>query len=173
MAAFQQYKNRLIARLITRFPALAERFIAAYKPWETEGSIPWTVPVKPLADCRVAVVTTAGVHHTGQEPFDMQDPDGDPSFRILDGATIANDFRITHDYYDHSDAERDLNIVLPLERLREFVQQGLIGRLAERHYAFMGHIDGRHIPTLIHKSAARLAALLKSDEVDVVLLTPA
>lgn len=173
MSFFPQLKNRLIARVITRFPSLAERFIAAYKPWETEGEIPWAVPAKPLADCKVAIVTTSGVHHAGQMPFDMQDKDGDPTFRVLDGATIAGDFHITHDYYDHSDAERDLNIIFPLERLQEFVREGIIGSLSKTHYAFMGHIDGRHIPTLIHKSASKIAALLKSDEVDVVLLTPA
>lgn len=173
MSQFQQFKNRLLARIITRVPSLAERFVAAYKPWETEGSIPWTPPLKKLADCKVAIVTTSGVHHTSQTPFDMQDQAGDPSFRVLEGATITSDFLITHDYYDHSDAERDLNIILPVERLVEFEQEGFIGSLAKRHYAFMGHIDGRHIPTLIHKSAAKIAALLKADEVDVVLMTPA
>lgn len=173
MSFFQQFKNRLIARIITRFPSLADRFIAAYRPMESDGAVPWSNPVKSLSDCKVAIVTTSGVHHVGQPPYDMQDKEGDPSFRILDGATIAGDFRITHDYYDHSDAERDLNIIFPLERLQEFVREGIIGSLANRHYAFMGHIDGRHIPTLIHKSATKIAALLKSDEVDVVLLTPA
>ena len=173
MSILTRLKNRLIARLITRVPSLGRRFVEAYRPWETEGEIPWTPARKPLAECRVAVVTTAGVHHASQPPFDMEDPEGDPSFRELDAATIMKDFRITHDYYDNSDAEKDLNIVLPLDRLREFEPEGIIDQLAGTHYGFMGHVDGRHIPTLIEKSAREVASRLKSDRVDVVLLTPA
>jgi D-proline reductase (dithiol) PrdB len=173
MSRFSRLKNRLIARIIARFPSLARRFVESYRPWETEGEIPWTPARKPLSECRVAVVTTAGVHHLSQPPFDMKDPEGDPSFRELDTATIGGDFHITHDYYDHGDAERDLNIVLPLDRLREFEGDGILGRLADTHYSFMGHIDGRHIPVLIEKSARKVAALLKAARVDVVLLTPA
>lgn len=166
-------KNRLIAKAITRFPALAKRFVAGYQPLESEGAIPWTVLQKPLGQCRIAVVTTAGVHHRDQAPFDMKDPAGDPTYRELNAATIGSDYTITHDYYDHSDAERDLNIVLPLDRLSELAEEGLVGSLAERHFSFMGHIDAHHIPTLIHRSARDVAQKLKSDQVDLVLLTPA
>jgi len=163
----------MIARLITRFPRLAKGFIESYRPWESEGDIPWTPPSMPLRDCRLALVTTAGVHHPEQPPFDMQDRDGDPSFRELDGERISKNYRITHDYYDHSDAEEDLNIVLPLQRLQELVNEGVLGNLNQRHFGFMGHIDGRHIPTLIETSAREVAGKLCTDEVDLVLLTPA
>jgi D-proline reductase (dithiol) PrdB len=166
-------KNRLIAKLITRFPSLAQRFITAYAPWESGEPIPWTRPSKPLRECTLAVVTTSGVHHRAQVPFDMRDNDGDPSYRVIEGASIGKDYRITHDYYDHSDAEKDLNIILPLDRLRELQRQGVIGRLADRHYSFMGHIDGRHIATLIAVTAKQVVERLHRDHVDVVLLTPA
>lgn len=173
MSFTNRIKNRLIAKVITRFPSLAQRFITAYEPWQSGEAIPWTPPKKPLSDCTLAVVTTSGVHHTGQEPFDMQDSEGDPSFRAITGATINSGYRITHDYYDHSDAEKDLNIVLPIDRLRELQQEGVIGRLADTHYSFMGHIDGRHIATLIGQTAKQVVERLRQDKVDVVLLTPA
>jgi len=165
--------NRLIAKAITRFPGLAKRFVEAYEPWETEGNIPWSKPGKPLHAAKLALVTTAGIHHRNQEPFDMRDPEGDPSYRTLDGETLFSDFQITHDYYDPSDARKDPNIVLPLDRLREFVDQRILGSLADTHYGFMGHIDGRHIATLIEQSAKEVAEKLRKDEVDLVLLTPA
>jgi D-proline reductase (dithiol) PrdB len=37
----------------------------------------------------------------------------------------------------------------------------------------MGHIDGRHIATLVSQSSRQVAEKLKRDQVDVVLLTPA
>ena len=171
MMTISRVKNRTIARLTTRFPSLAKRFIDAFSPLETEG-VPWTPLGKPLADCRVAVVTTAGVHHRDQPPFDMADPDGDPTFRIIDVSLPLSDLMITHDYYDHTDADRDINIVFPIQRLWELESDGLIGGVVSTHYGFMGHIVGRHIHTLVTQTAPEVARSLKKDEVDVVLLTP-
>ena len=79
---------------------------------------------------------------------------------------------ITHDYYDHSDADRDINIVFPIQRLQEFEKEGVIGRMANIHYSFMGHITDRHILTLISSTAPEVARRLMEDNVDAVLLTP-
>lgn len=127
---------------------------------------------KALRRCKVAVVTTAGVHHRDQPPFDMADQNGDPSFRLLDAARPVGDLMITHDYYDHSDADKDINIVFPVERLREFAEEGVIGELAKENYGFMGHVLGHHIDRLINEYAPEAAGRLKAEQVDAVLLTP-
>lgn len=171
MGRLHRLKNRAISKAVAFFPSLSRRLIHSYRPWESED-IPWTAPTKPLCESTVAVVTTAGVHHPWQEPFDMDDPDGDPSFRELDGTRPLSDLMITHDYYDHSDADRDVNIVFPLERLREFEAEGLIGKVADIHYGFMGHIDGRHIRRLVTETAPGAAGLLRDRGVDAVLLLP-
>lgn len=171
MSILGRFKNILIARIITRFPSLSERFIDAYAPWESED-VPWTDVTKPLHECKVAIVTTAGVHHRDQVPYDMHDNNGDPSFRAIDSARPLSDLMITHDYYDHTDADKDINIVFPIDRLRELVDEGIVGSLAGRHFAFMGHIDGEKIPELISGTAPEVARLLLADGVDVVLLTP-
>ena len=173
MSLTNRLKNQLIAKVITRFPSLAQRFITAYEPWESGEPAPWTPVSKPLRECRLAVVTTSGVHHPDQQPFDMQDSEGDPTFRVIDSSSIADSYQITHDYYDHSDAEKDINIIFPVERLQELQQEGVIGELADRHYSFMGHIDGHHIATLVSRSAKQVIQQLRQDAVDVVLLTPA
>ena len=173
MSALSSLKNRLIAKVITRFPSLSKRFVDAYKPRECVGDVPFTPLRKALHNCRVALVTTCGVHHRDQKPYDMTDKEGDPTFRVIDLRKPLSDLMITHDYYDHSDADKDLNIVFPVERLREFEKEGIIGKLADTAYGFMGHIDGHHIDTLITKSAPEIAKKLKADNVDVVLLTPA
>lgn len=168
---WHRFKNRFIARVITRFPSLAKRFVESYAPWESED-VPWTPLTKPLSACIVAVVTTAGVHYRDQTPFNMADKEGDPTYRVIDPTRPRDSLMITHDYYDHKDADRDLNIVLPLERLREFERNGVIGKLADRHYSFMGHITGPHIATLISRTAPEVAGLLKQGGADAVLLTP-
>lgn len=164
-------KNRSIAKLVTNIPGLSEKFIRAYSPAVSED-IPWTPVSKLLKESKIAIVTTSGVHHTDQRPFNMEDPDGDPSFREIDILRPLSELMITHDYYDHSDADRDINIVFPVERLKEFEKEGVIGKLAQRHYGFMGHIKGRHIQTLTGESAREVARRLRADGVDVVLLTP-
>jgi D-proline reductase (dithiol) PrdB len=103
----------------------------------------------------------------------MQDSEGDPSFREINGATIVENYKITHDYYDHGDAEKDLNIIFPIERLKDLQEENIFGELNQRHFSFMGHIDGKHIATLVGNSAQQVVARLKEATVDVVLLTPA
>jgi D-proline reductase (dithiol) PrdB len=164
-------KNRLIAKILTRFPLLVKLFTGLYTPQELQG-IPWTPLKKALRDSTLAVVTTAGVHDKAQKFFDMADPNGDPTFREIDISNPFTDLMITHDYYDHADADRDINVVFPIERLRELEKEGIIGRVSDRHYGFMGHILGPHIETLTKITAPEVANMLKNDRVDIVLLTP-
>ncbi len=167
----QRIKNRGIAKIISYYPALTRRFINSYKPRESID-IPWTPVTKLLSRSRVAIVTTAGVHHIDDSPFKMNEPDGDPTFRTIKTKKPGSKLMITHDYYDHTDADKDINIVFPIERLKDFEHDGLIGKVADKHYGFMGHIDGEHIDTLITTQAPEVAQRLKNDNVDVVLLTP-
>lgn len=169
--SIKRIKNKAIAKVLTRFPALSKKWIDSFTPWELED-VPWTPVRKPLRESKVAIVTTAGVHHRDQKPFDMDDKDGDPTFRAIDVTGPLSDLMITHDYYDHSDADKDINIVFPIERLQELEAEGAIKKVADGHYSFMGHIDSPHIHTLINKSAPEVAKRLQQEGVDVVLLTP-
>lgn len=166
-------KNRLIAALITRFPRIfnLEKYAEGQASMMVDG-IPWTPFTKGLANSRVALVTTAGLHMPDQEPFNMIDPDGDPTFRALPSDTPADGYAITHDYYDHSDADRDINVVFPITRLLELAEAGFIGGVAPVNYGFMGHIVGPHVATLLKKTAPEVADRLRKDAVDAVLLTP-
>ena len=161
-----------LARLAGRLPALSERLVAAYRPRE-ETDVPWCPVRKPLGESKIALVTTAGLHHPDQPPFDMLDPRGDPTFRIIDGDRIEKNYIITHDYYDHRDADRDINVVFPIARLKEILSAGVIGGLSPRHFAFMGHITGDYVDHLTEEYAPQVAAMVLQDGVDAVLLTPA
>jgi D-proline reductase (dithiol) PrdB len=171
MGDFSRLKNRLIAKAATAFPSIGKLLSASYHPSEQQG-IPWTPFEKRLGECSVSIVTTAGVHRKDQTPFDMIDQNGDPSLRVIEGAVSTDDLMITHDYYDHKDADKDINIVFPIERLREFGKAGLIKSVAPVHFSFMGHIVGPHIKTLTEVIAPAAAQRLKSEGVDIVLLTP-
>ena len=117
-------KNRLLAKVFTAFPALAERW--GRRLDVASGDVPWTAPKKPLRDATVALVTTGGVHLRSQPPFDMSDRDGDPSCREIPSNAETAELVITHDYYNHKDADNDVNLVLPMERLCELVDHGVL-----------------------------------------------
>lgn len=146
------------------------KWVMKYYPAIRHHSAPWTPLNKPLTASRVALVTSCGVHLKSDRPFDLADMRGDPTFRVIPADAKAEDLTITHGHYNHRDANRDINVVLPLDRLRELAQEGQIGSVADRHYGFMGSIPmpGR----LIRSTAPEVAAQLKADAVDVVLLTP-
>jgi D-proline reductase (dithiol) PrdB len=102
----------------------------------------------------------------------MTNPEGDASFRVIPGDAAARDLTITHDYYDHRAADRDLNCVFPLERLHELARAGCIGRVAPRHIGTMGHILGDEERRLVGETAPAIARLLAADGVHYVLATP-
>lgn len=171
MAEKHTLGERLITNIFSRFPVVSEMWAKKFKAHEVEG-IPWTPFEKELSKCKVAIVTTAGVHLKGQQPFDMEDKDGDPTFREVPRDTTESELTITHKYYDHTDADKDINIVYPIDRLFEMKEQGVIGGLSELHYGFMGHILGRHLKTLMEETGPEVARRLKKTDVDLVLLTP-
>ncbi len=168
-------KNKLLASIITRFPGLfdVDKMMDKVEPVSIEeGTIPWTRVTKPLSESKAALVTTSGVHLKSQAPFDMVDPDGDPTYRVLPVDTSLDEYKITHDYYDHTDAGKDINVVFPVTRMEEFVDHGLLGSLAPANYSCMGHITGEHVETLMRDTAPDIAKRLVADGVDVVVLTP-
>lgn len=174
MTRSDQLRQRIyhtIGLLYTRFPALARRWGQRFDALNFE-QVPFTRLEKPLRQCRIALVTTGGVHQIDQPPYDMADPRGDPSFRVVPATTPRDRLTITHDYYDHTDAERDLNILFPLELFRELAANRSISSLATC-YSFMGHIEPPHVATLLEKTAPQVVGMLKQDRVDAVLLTPA
>ena len=167
--------KHLIKRLMTAIftlPWVQRRWARNYRAVRMED-IPWARLSKPLSQCRVALVTSGGVLLRSDPPFIMADPDGDPSHRVIPSDTAPEALHIVHDYYDHKDADRDVNVVLPLGALRGLAAEGVIGGVGPRHYSLMGHIQGAHLTTLRERTAPEVARLLARDGVDVVLFTPA
>lgn len=164
--------NRVAVQLFKRLPWLVDVW-ARRRGFVESTTIPWTPMPRPVRESVIALVTTAGVHLRSDAPFDMIDPDGDPSFRVVPVQTPRDQVKITHKYYDHSAADRDLNVVVPLDRLQELVSAGRVGAVAPRIYSFMGHIDGAHVRTLMETTAPEVARRLRGDGAEAVVLTPA
>lgn len=120
----------------------------------------------PLRERRVAIVTTSGVHARGDRPFEI----GATDYRIIPGDTPAADLIMSHSSvnFDRSGFQEDINVVFPIDRLRELQAGGVVGSVSNFHYSFMGAAPIR----LLEPKARELAGLLKKDRVDAVLLTP-
>lgn len=139
--------------------------------WTINTSAPLTRLAKPLAECRVSMLTSGGISRCAAAPWN---PSARNDLRLdaIDHDAPSSDFQIHDDYYDHRDAERDLNCVFPIDRLRELVREGVIGSVAERFWSgFMGRIYTR--AKVIDESAPALAQELAADRVDLFVLVPA
>ncbi|MSU63231.1 MAG: hypothetical protein EXS31_12685 [Pedosphaera sp.] len=156
---------------MNEFSLVVRLFLAAY-PWRRIDPVPFSSLRKPLKDCRLALVSSAGLVAPGQKPFDEDFRGGDFSFREIPNDTDLSLLEEFHrsESFDHEGLKQDPNLVLPIDRVNELVTRGRIGSVNHRHLSFMGSITapGR----LIKESAPSAARVLTSDEVDVALLVP-
>jgi len=154
-----------------------KRVLSSQIPDEpTHAEIPWTPVAKPLSESRVALLSTAGLSEAGDVPFDMDGERarptwGDPSWRRIDAAVRREDIRANHLHIDTGYIERDLNVALPLDRLRDLVSAGEVGEVAPSHYSIMG-FQGRDTSTLENESAPQIASAMRNEGVDLALLAP-
>ena len=134
-----------------------------------EFSVPKLVPGVPLNKRRIAIVTTAGLHVRDDQPYEGASVGME--YRVIPESVDSKDLVMSHVSvnFDRSGFQSDLNVVFPLDRLKELVTEKLVGSVAKFHYAFMG---ATWPVTKFESKARELAALLKQDHVDAVLLSP-
>lgn len=146
-------------------------FLKAYR-WRRIDPVPWAPLAKPLAESRLALISSAGFIAHGQEPFDESVRGGDPTFREIpadvDVASLINTHR--SESFDHEPVEADPNIAFPLDRVRELVERGRIGAVNRRHLSFMGSLTA--VGRFVRETAPAAVEALVEDEVDVALLVP-
>ena len=93
----------------------------------------------------MALVSTAGIARNDDHPFDQEGERrnpwwGDPSFPVIALATSEPDVRFYHMHIDPRFGQADLDVVLPMRRLSELAQEGIVRQPAARHYSIMGYI---------------------------------
>ena len=126
--------------------------------------VPFTRLAKPVGESRVALITTAGLHLEEQPPFDRETRTGDCSFRRIPADADLSRVRIWWDREQRQHANQDLNCAFPLELLRDRCT------VAPTHYSFSGAIPEPR--PLIEETAPAVAAELRRDAVDAVLIAP-
>ena len=120
----------------------------------------------PLAERRVSLISTAGLHRKGDRPFTEESGD----FRIIPKDLPDEDLVMTHvsSNFDRIGFMKDADVAFPINRLKELAADGVIGSVADHHYSFMGATE----PEKMAPSVAEIVATLKADKVDAVMLCP-
>src|SRR5438045_2349824 len=128
-----------------RFLDFASRQVMkAWAARQHAGVIPFTKLVKPISECTVALVSTAGIARNDDRPFDQQGERrnpwwGDPTFRVIPLGTSDSDVRLYHLHIDPRFGQADLDVVLPMRRLAELAREGVVRQPAARHSSIMGY----------------------------------
>ena len=140
------------------------------------GKIPWTPLNKSIRKATFTLVTTAGISLKTDVPFDMarektEPAWGDPSYRAIPQTATEKDIEVSHLHIKTDYIKQDINVMLPLTRFQEFEKEGIIGKLAPTCYSYYGfQLD----PTvLLNETMPQVAARMRAENVEAVLLTPA
>src|SRR5207244_13329301 len=94
-------------------------------PAQVNETAPFVRPAKPLAACRLAIVTTAGLHRRGDRLFTP----GDQSYRVIASHTPTVDIIQSHTSigFDRVPTMRDVHLSFPTDRLRALPAGGARG----------------------------------------------
>jgi len=132
--------------------------------------VPFTPFDRELAKSSIAIVTAGGVHMKEQEPFNIADELGDLTFRIIPPDVDSKNLMVTHHHYDHSDADHDINVVFPIDVLRDLVEEGFVGGVARKHVGYMGYT--MQLKAMYEGTAPEIANEIdRGSRADAVVLT--
>jgi D-proline reductase (dithiol) PrdB len=138
--------------------------------WTVNESAPLHRLDKPLSACRVSLLTSGGVSHCAMPAFNP-DARNDHRLDAIVSDAAVDDFQIHDSYYDHTDAEADINCVFPLARLRELAAAGEVGSISEHFWSgFMGRIYNRR--KVLEESGPAFAGRLEDERVDILVAAP-
>jgi len=119
----------------------------------TYDDAPFTPLAKPLAESRLALFTSTGHFVEGEdpEPFGVKNMTQEEAARRISEflkaeptlSAIPMDMgqeklKVRHGGYDIRGVQADRNVAFPIDRLREFVEEGVIGELLPKAYSFVG-----------------------------------
>ncbi|HWS76708.1 MAG TPA: glycine/sarcosine/betaine reductase selenoprotein B family protein [Quisquiliibacterium sp.] len=139
--------------------------------WSVHEDAPLTPLRKPLSECAVTILTSGGVSKKAVPGFD---PYARNDFRLdeIESDYPSDGFKIDDSYYDHTDAQRDINCIFAIDRLREMARAGEIGAVTPRFWSgFMGRTYMR--AKLVDEVVPEFARRLKEDGTDVLVAVPA
>ncbi len=145
--------------------------LGADYPFVKNRRAPFTPARRALPMLNLALISSAGAYIDGTPAFDTTSSSGDTTFREIPIEVEESDLCFAARGYDPSAVQEDANSALPVSRLLEFEQNGIIGLLNPVYWSFCGYIPdaGKLVDELIPKLIERVQRY----EVQAALLVPA
>ncbi|WP_334157484.1 glycine/sarcosine/betaine reductase selenoprotein B family protein [Oryzomicrobium sp.] len=141
--------------------------------WAHYGEVPFQPLVKPLAESRLTLITTAAPYQPDKGPQGPGAPYNAAAkfYRVYSGDTARDhDLRIAHVAIDRTHTSMaDSGTWFPLPALRRLAEQGRIGPLAARFHGAPTNRSQRHTLAV---DAPEILARCREDGVDAALLVP-
>lgn len=145
--------------------------LGADYPFVKNRRAPFTPARRALPMLNLALISSAGAYIDGTTPFDTSSANGDLSFREIPIEVEHSDLRLAGRGYDAAAVQEDMNAEVPVARLLEFEQNGIIGQLNPVFWSFCGFIPDAG--ALVDELVPKLVERVKRYEVQAALLVPA
>ena len=138
-------------------------------PFVRNRRAPFTPARRALPMLNLALISSAGAYIDGTAPFNTET--GDLSFREIPVEVEAGDLKFAARGYDTSAVQEDINSEIPVARLLEFEQNGIIGQLNPVFWSFCGFIPDAS--GIANELAPKLVERIHRYEVQAALFVPA
>lgn len=136
-------------------------------PFVGNRRAPFIPARRALPMLNLALISSAGGYIDGTQPFG----DSDASFREIPIEVESADLRYAARGYDAAAVQQDMNAEVPVERLLEFENNGIIGQLNPVFWSFSGFIPDAAL--LVDELVPKLLERIRRYEVQAALLVPA
>ena len=140
-------------------------------PFVKNRRAPFTPARRALPMLNLALISSAGAYIDGTDPFDTSSTNGDLSVREIPIEVEASDLKFAARGYDTNAVQKDINSEVPVERLLEFEQNGIIGQLNPVFWSLCGFIPDA--AKIADELAPNLVERVHRYEVQAALLVPA
>ncbi len=144
--------------------------IAGY-PFVRNRRAPFTPARRALPMLNLALISSAGAYIDGTTAFDTTSSSGDLTFREIPIEVEQTDLRFAARGYDSRAVQEDMNAQVPVARLLEFEQNGIIGQLNPVFWSLCGFI--RDAGMMAEELIPKLVERVHRYEVQAALLVPA
>ncbi|CAN5369118.1 D-proline reductase (dithiol) protein PrdB [soil metagenome] len=140
-------------------------------PFVTNTYAPFAPMRRALPMLNLALISSAGAYIDGTDSFDLDSRDGDLDFREIPIEVEAEDLLYAAKGYDAKAVREDRNSLIPVDRLAEYEENGVIGRLNNVWWSLSSYIPNAAL--VANELAPRIAERLAGYEVQAAILVPA
>ncbi|MFA4839703.1 MAG: glycine/sarcosine/betaine reductase selenoprotein B family protein [Candidatus Neomarinimicrobiota bacterium] len=155
--------------LSERKKILYEQVARAYRSQDRQKHTDWVPFKERLIDSRIALISIAGAYTSDQKPFTVEGKEQDYEPREISLGVTKENLNFFPMDWEQSEAKKDFNVVLPIERLVLLQKEGRIGKIHDPIYSFSGHSANKKF---LMKYVYRTVEKIKAADNNGVLIVP-